>query len=106
MNFSKLTNFIVIVIAAALILFSYVVLLSEIKRMNRDKITKQEALNERINRVEMKMVDVQRLMSEDRIVKFAQDSLRFMRPVDNLETITISKEQVNQILKTINEKYD
>lgn len=74
--------------------------------MNRDKITKQEALNERINRVEMKMVDVQRLMSEDRIVKFAQDSLRFMRPVDNLETITISKEQVNQILKTINEKYD
>lgn len=95
-----------IVIAAALILFSYVVLLSEIKRMNRDKITKQEALNERINRVEMKMVDVQKLMSEDRIVKFAQDSLRFMRPVDNLETITISKEQVNQILKTINEKYD
>ena len=106
MNFSKLTNFIVIVIAVALILFSYVVLLSEIKRMNRDKITKQEVLNERINRVEMKMVDVQRLMSEDRIVKFAQDSLRFMRPVDNLETITISKEQVNQILKTINEKYD
>lgn len=106
MNFSKLTNFIVIVIAAALILFSYVVLLSEIKRMNRDKITKQEALNERINRVEMKMVDVQKLMSEDRIVRFAQDSLRFMRPVDNLETITISKEQVNQILKTINEKYD
>ena len=106
MNFSKLTSFIVIVIAAALILFSYVVLLSEIKRMNRDKITKQEVLNERINRVEMKMVDVQKLMSEDRIVKFAQDSLRFMRPVDNLETITISKEQVNQILKTINEKYD
>ena len=106
MNFSKLTSFIVIVIAAALILFSYVVLLSEIKRMNRDKITKQETLNERINRVEMKMVDVQKLMSEDRIVRFAQDSLRFMRPVDNLETITISKEQVNQILKTINEKYD
>jgi len=74
--------------------------------MNRDKITKQEALNERINRVEMKMVDVQKLMSEDRIVRFAQDSLRFMRPVDNLETITISKEQVNQILKMINEKYD
>ena len=106
MNFSKLTSFIILVIAAALILFSYVVLLSEIKRMNRDKITKQEALNERINRVEMKMVDVQKLMSEDRIVRFAQDSLRFMRPVDNLETITISKEQVNQILKMINEKYD
>ncbi|OGV09126.1 MAG: hypothetical protein A2499_16920 [Stygiobacter sp. RIFOXYC12_FULL_38_8] len=106
MNFSKLTSFIILVIAAALILFSYVVLLSEIKRMNRDKITKQEALNERINRVEMKMVDVQKLMSEDRIVRFAQDSLMFMRPADNLETIAISKEQVNQILKMINEKYD
>lgn len=106
MKGSTLTRFIIMVIAAALILFSYVVLLSEIKRMNKDKITKQEALNERINRVEMKMVEIQKLMSEDRIVGFAQDSLGLIRPADNLETITVSKEQVTQILKAINEKYD
>lgn len=94
------------VISAALILLSYVMLLTEIKSMNKDKITKQESLNERINRIEMKMVEVQKLMSEDKIVRFAQDSLGLIRPTDNLETITVSKEQVNQILKAISEKYD
>ncbi len=106
MKGSKLTKFIIMVISAALILLSYVVLLSEIKRISKDKINRQEALNERINRIEMKMVDVQKLMSEDRIVRFAQDSLLLHRPKDNIETITVSKEQINQILKAVNEKYE
>ncbi|KAF0152695.1 MAG: hypothetical protein FD143_1011 [Ignavibacteria bacterium] len=106
MKGSTLTKFIIVVIAAALILLTYVMLLTDIKRMNKEKITKQEALNERINRIEMQMVEVQKLMSEDKIVRFAQDSLGLIRPADNLETITISKEQVNQILKAISEKYD
>ncbi len=106
MKGSTLTRFIIVVISAALILLSYVMLLTEIKSMNKDKITKQESLNERINRIEMKMVEVQKLMSEDKIVRFAQDSLGLIRPTDNLETITVSKEQVNQILKAISEKYD
>ncbi|MEW6652292.1 MAG: hypothetical protein AB1394_02365 [Bacteroidota bacterium] len=106
MKGSTLTRFIIVVISAALVLLSYVMLLTEIKSMNKDKITKQESLNERINRIEMKMVEVQKLMSEDKIVRFAQDSLGLIRPTDNLETITVSKEQVNQILKAISEKYD
>ena len=103
---TKLSRFIFVVVTFAFFLFSYVVLLSEIKRMNREKISKQEALNERINRVEVKMVEIQKLTSENRIVKFAQDSLALFRPSENLETITISKEQIDQIQKIINEKYD
>ena len=74
--------------------------------MNKEKITKQESLNERINRVEMKLVEIQKLMSEDRIVGFAKDSLDLVRPIDNLEEITVSKENINQILKAVNGKYD
>lgn len=103
---TKLSRFIYVVVAFAFFLFSYVVLLSEIKRINRDKISRQEALNERINRVEAKMVEIQKLTSENRIVKLAQDSLGLIRPNENLETITVSKEQLNQIQKLINEKYD
>jgi len=106
MKGSSLTRFIMLVIAAALILFSYVVFLSEIKRINNEKLLRQEVLNERINRIEMKTVEVQKLMSEDRIVRFAQDSLGLNRPSNNLEIISVSKEQVNHILKVINEKYD
>lgn len=103
---TKLSKFIFIVVAFAFVLFAYVVLLSEIKRMNRAKISKQEALNERINRVEVKMVEIQKLTSENRIVRLAQDSLGLIRPDENLETITISKDQINQINKLINDKYD
>ncbi len=103
---TKLSRFIYVVVVFAFFLFSYVVMLSEIKRINRDKISRQEALNERINRVESQMVEIQKLTSENRIVKFAHDSLGLIRPNENLETITVSKEQLNQIQKLINEKYD
>ncbi|MEW6702501.1 MAG: hypothetical protein AB1298_07265 [Bacteroidota bacterium] len=106
MNRSSLKNFILIVAATAFVLFTYVVVLTEIKRFNREKITKQETLNEKLNRIEMKMVEIQKLTAEDRIVKIAQDSLGLIRQVENLEIITVSKEQIKQIEKLINEKYD
>ena len=102
----SLKNFIVIVATVALILLSYVVVRSEIKRITRDKITKQEMLNERLNRIEMMMVEIQKLTAEDRIVKIAVDSLGLIRPVENLELISVSKDQIKQIEKLLNEKYD
>lgn len=106
MKGSSLKNFIIIVAAIALILLSYVVVRSEIKRIARDKITKQEMLNERLNRIEMMMVEIQKLTAEDRIVKIAVDSLGLIRPVENLELISVSKDQIKQIEKLLNEKYD
>jgi hypothetical protein len=82
------------------------VLFSEIKRMNKEKLTKREILNEKNNRIEMKTVDIQKLTSETRIVKIAQDSLGLIRPNQNLEIIIVSREQANQIEKLLNEKYD
>lgn len=103
---SSLKSFLVIVVTAALMLFAYVAIITEIKRMNNEKITKHEMLNERHNRLDEKLVDVQKLTSEDRIVKFAQDSLGLIRPTENLETIFVSKEQIKQVEKILNEKYD
>jgi hypothetical protein len=63
-------------------------------------------LNEKLNLENAKFVDVQKLTSEDKIVKFAQDSLSLIRPTENLEIIVVPKDQIKQTEKLVNEKYD
>lgn len=103
---SSLKSFIVIITAVAILLFTYVASVTEIKRMNRQKISKQDSLNVKLNLVEGKMVEIQKWTAEDRIVVYAQDSIGLIRPSDNLETISVSKDQVKQIEKLLNQKYD
>jgi cell division protein FtsL len=52
------------------------------------------------------MVEIQKLSAEDRIVKYAIENLKMKRPVDNLESINVSREQIQQIEKILNNKYD
>lgn len=106
MKGSSIKIFILIVIAAAAIVFTYVAILTEIKNMNKERLNKIESLNEKQNRTQALMVEVQKLSAEDRIVKFATESLKMKRPVDNLESISVSKEQIQQIEKILKEKYD
>jgi hypothetical protein len=103
---SSIRSFIVLIVIAAVILFAYVASVTEIKRMNKEKIVKKELLNEKLNRLQAKIVDVQKLTSEERIVKFAQDSLGLIRPAENLDAISISKDQADQLEKILKEKYD
>ncbi len=103
---SSLKNFIVIITAVAILLFTYVGAVTEIKRMNRLKISKQDSLNVKFNLVEGKMVEIQKWTAEERIVVYAQDSIGLFRPSDNLETISVSKDQIKQIEKLLSQKYD
>ncbi len=106
MKGSSLKNFIAIVVVLAVLVFGYVALNAEIKRISREKILKHELLSEKQNRIEAKLVDIQKLTSEDRIVKMAVDTFFMVRPKEKLEVITVSKEQIKQIEKILNEKYD
>lgn len=106
MKFVSLKSFIMITIAAASLLFIYVAVITEIKNMNKDKINKIEKMNEKMNQIELANVEVQRLTAEERIVKIAHDSLGLVRPNENFEVLQISKEQINQVEKFVNEKYD
>lgn len=103
---SSLKSFIVIITAVAILLFTYVGAVTEIKRMNRLKISKQDSLNVKLNLVEGKMVEIQKWTAEDRIVVYAQDSIGLIRPSDNLETISVSKDQIKQVEKLLSQKYD
>lgn len=106
MKIFSLKSFISITVSIAVVLFLYVAVITEIKNMNRERLTKIEKLNEEHNRIEAKMVEIQKLTAEERIIKIAQDSLGLIRPKENLETIQVSKEQIKQIEKLVNEKYD
>ncbi|MBI1937095.1 MAG: hypothetical protein HYS25_03135 [Ignavibacteriales bacterium] len=106
MKGTPLKKFIIIVVGIAALLFLYVAILTEIKNLNKERLNKIEALNERHNRIETKIVEIQKLTAEDRIVKIAVDSLKMIRPQENFETIHVSKEQVEQIERLVNEKYD
>jgi len=106
MKGSSLKNFIVIVAAISMILLTYVVVRSEIKRFTKEKILKLDMVNERFNRIESKLVEIQKLTSEDRVVKIAGDSLGLVRPKEKLEIISISRDQVSQMEKLLNSKYE
>ncbi len=103
---SSLKKFIVIITAVSILLFTYVGAVTEIKRMNRLKISKQDSLNVKLNLVEGKMVEIQKWSAEDRIVVYAQDSIGLIRPSDNLETISVSIDQIKQVEKLLSQKYD
>jgi hypothetical protein len=103
---SSLKKFILGVAVISLMMFAHVILITEIKRINSEKIKKLEILNGKLNVEKAKFVDVQMLTSEEKIVKFAQDSLAMIRQKENLEIIVVPKDQINQIEKLVNEKYD
>ena len=106
MKGSSLKNFIVIVTVVSMVLLSYVVMRSEIKRMTREKIMKHDMLNGKLNRIEAKLVEIQKLTAEERIVKIALDSLGLIRPVENLEMISVSKDQIMQMENFLKVKYE
>lgn len=96
MKGASLKIFIVIIVGLAISIFTYVAILNEIKNLNKEKLNKTEVLKEKQNRIEALNVEVQKLTAEDRIVTFAIDSLGMSRPKEILESIFVSKEQLNR----------
>lgn len=106
MKGSSLKILVVVILAAALILFAYVVMVTEIKRMQKEKLNMQLTLSERQNRTQVKMVEVQQLSSEDRIVKLAGDLSGLVRAGKEMEYMTIQKDQIKKIELIVKRKYD
>ena len=74
--------------------------------MNNEKINNVEKYNALQNKIELKTIEIQKLTAEDRIVKIATDSLKLIRPKENPDVIKVPKQQIKQIEKLVNEKYD
>ena len=110
MSSNNKSPFVKIFIAAAIpvaaSLFIYVLMTQEIKSLNKETIQKQEILLEKINKVNQKIVAVQQLSSEDRIINLAKESLGLIRKGEEFDRIRVDKYKSEQIEKIVNEKYE
>ncbi len=86
-------------------IFVYLFSLNEIKAMNKKKTQLIEKLTERTNKLETRIVEVQRLSSENRIVNLAKD-LGLIRSTKQYEIIYIDSDQINQVNRIVNSKYE
>ncbi|MBI1933554.1 MAG: hypothetical protein HYS24_13560 [Ignavibacteriales bacterium] len=66
---------------------------------------KLEELREKENKLEIKKVELQRLTSEDEVVQKAKDKFALVR-INNLSTISVSKNQIENIKNFVNKKYE
>lgn len=93
----------VIIITA---LFVYLFTLNEIKALKKEKDLLENKLSERVNKLEAKLVEVQKLSSEDRISHLAKTELGLVHSSKPFEKIYIDKNEVEQIKKIVNGKYE
>ncbi len=91
---------------ATLFLFLHIFFVTEIGRLGKSKILLMQKLNARENLLEDSKANLQKYLSEERIVKFAKDSLGLVKPESSIDVIKVSKKQVIQINKIVNKKYE
>ncbi|MFC2134517.1 hypothetical protein ACFLTH_07865 [Bacteroidota bacterium] len=103
-SFSK--HLIVIAGLTAFSLFSYIYILEEVKAHSRIRIRKEEELVGKRDKLEAKLVEVQQLSSEERIVKIAEDSLGLIRSLKPFEVISVNESQVKQIKEIVDKNYE
>lgn len=86
-------------------IFVYLFTINEIKAMNKKKNLLIEQLTDRTNKVETRLVEVQRLSSENRIVKMAKE-MGLIRSTKQYEIIYIDSDQITQVKRIVNSKYE
>ena len=87
------------------LLFINMFVIKDIKNLNALKNLKLEELREKENKLEIKKVELQRLTSEDEVVQKAKDKFALVR-INNLSTISVSKNQIENIKNFVNKKYE
>lgn len=87
-------------------LFVYLFTLNEIKLLNKEKDNLESLLSQKINKKEMLIVELQRISSEDRIVKIASESIGLVRSQEVYKTIYLDEKQVQRVTNIVNGKYE
>lgn len=100
---SELLFFLIVFVGA---LFIYLFTLNEIRILSKSKDGLENLLSQKINDTEQLIVSVQRLSSEDRIVKIASDSLGLVRSNKVYEKLYIDENQIKRVERIVTSKYE
>jgi cell division protein FtsL len=98
--------FFFVVFSVVVFVFLSLFLKTEIKFLYKEIDKKENIINNSLQQLETKMVEVQKLSSEERIVNYAKNVLDMVRIKSKTEHISISKLKVKQIEKIVDSKYE
>ena len=87
-------------------LFIYLVLHAENRTLYKDIALMEEQLGALQNILEVKVAEVQKLESEDRIIGIAQEKIGMVRIDMPSEQLFVSQEKINRIKKIVKSKYE
>lgn len=103
---SFLSNLLIIAVSFAAVMLVYVFVLAEVKGLNKEKIRLEDRLVVNKNKLETRIVEIQRLTAEERIAHIASDSLGLTRALKPFETIRINSIQLKKVEEIVNGKYE
>ncbi|MCU7497101.1 MAG: hypothetical protein HF314_08805 [Ignavibacteria bacterium] len=90
----------------ASVVLLYVVLKLEIERLTKEKIYLEETLEAKNNETVMLQVEVQKLETEERIIQLAESRLEMEKLSEPNIVIEVEKDQLDEVVKEINSKYE
>jgi len=95
-----------IVFPIVIVIFGYLFLQTEIKFLEKEIYQKEKKLEIVQNQLETKLVNVQKLSAEDRIVEIAKLKYGMVRINNIVENITVTQLKIDQITKIVDSKYE
>lgn len=101
-----LSNLLIIAASFAAIMLIYVFVLAEVKGLNKERVRLEDRLVVNRNKLETRIVEIQRLTGEERIAHIASDSLGLVRALKPFDTIRINRVQLKKLEEIVNGKYE
>lgn len=101
-----LSNLIIVILVIVVSFSAYIVSSTEVKKLARKKVLLEDSLkliNEKIND---RIIQIQKLSSEERISRIAVDSLKLEYNYEGVSEISISQEKIKSYEKRINKIYE
>ena len=95
-----------VIVPIVVSVFIYLVLHTENRYLLKEVDLLDQELGAIQNKLETKIAEVQKLQSEDRIVKLAEERLGMVRIEQPLEQLFVCHEKINRIKKIVNSKYE
>lgn len=103
---SVLNLLLFVIFPAVTLIFGFLFLQTEIKFLYKEIYQKEKHLEIVQNQLETKLVEVQKLSTEGRIVEIAKTRLGMVRINNTVENIFVSQLRIEQIKKIVDSKYE
>lgn len=106
-NKGVLTSLILYVLLPSVgVIFGFLFLQAEIKILHKEIYQKEKEVEILQNQLEARLVEVQKLSAEERIVEIAKQKFGMVRIFSPVENIFVSELKIKQIQKIVDSKYD